>query len=346
MALFLFSVIWGVTFVAWILAFRLGLAWAQVKDVKLGRVLLTALAVLVGTKIVNLLFVQQLNKAREWAIVPEEVWPMIGDTLLVALFLATTWVLVSNLFQANWKQTFVASVPTFVPLIVIFVLLKYVAASLLFGTYQVGGCPMAPTLLGTHVQAICEECGARKYCLAPDKHLSEAFFQEQPMICENFHVTIGCLAPEYPLDGDHVFVSNLSEPKRWDIVLFRAPWDSSQRLVMRLVGLPGETISLEEGMVCVDGQVLEVPDHLQGLKYVDHWEDTNQSISFWGSPDRPAQLGENEYFVLGDFSSQAYDSRFWSKALPGHAPYALPRSEIIGVVSEIYWPPTRWRSFP
>ena len=58
---------------------------------------------------------------------------------------------------------------------------------------------------------------------------------------------------------------------------------------------------------------------------------------------RPAKLGDDEYFVLGDFSPQAKDSRLWREGAPGHTPYAVPASHIRGVVTHIYWPPKRWR---
>jgi hypothetical protein len=62
-----------------------------------------------------------------------------------------------------------------------------------------------------------------------------------------------------------------------------------------------------------------------------------------GTKDRPAVLADDEYFVLGDFSAQSSDSRWWYEGAPGHNPYAVPRSHVRGVVTHIYWPPQRWR---
>ena len=45
--------------------------------------------------------------------------------------------------------------------------------------------------------------------------------------------------------------------------------------------------------------------------------------------------------MLGDFSA-GMDSRS-GRGAPGHPPYAVPESYLIGVVTHIYWPPSRWR---
>ena len=65
----------------------------------------------------------------------------------------------------------------------------------------------------------------------------------------------------------------------------------------------------------------------------------------WGCEDNAVVLGLDEYFVLGDFSARSKDSRLWQDGAPGHLPYAVPSDHIIGVVTQIYWPPERWRVF-
>ena len=63
----------------------------------------------------------------------------------------------------------------------------------------------------------------------------------------------------------------------------------------------------------------------------------------WGTEQNPAQLGPGEYVVLGDFSERSPDSRTWTAGAEGHPPYAVPESNITGVVTHIYWPLDRWR---
>lgn len=91
----------------------------------------------------------------------------------------------------------------------------------------------------------------------------------------------------------------------------------------------------------VDGKKQTPPPSCQGIEYLDHLEGWPEDL--WGSEAKPAKLGPDEYFVLGDFSAKAKDSRLWEKGTPGHPPYAVPVSHIIGVVTHIYWPPDRCR---
>jgi len=63
-----------------------------------------------------------------------------------------------------------------------------------------------------------------------------------------------------------------------------------------------------------------------------------------GTPEHPATLATDEYFVLGDFSENSEDSRFWTRGAPNHHPYAVPESYVEGVATHIIWPPDRWSS--
>lgn len=110
---------------------------------------------------------------------------------------------------------------------------------------------------------------------------------------------------------------------------------------MRLVGLPGEAIQIEGGAVWANGKELTPPDSLRGIEYLSELPGTYTDL--WGSKDNRALLGDDEYFVLGDFSAQSKDSRLWKAGAPGHSPFAAPAPHIYGVVTHIYWPPQRWR---
>jgi len=56
-----------------------------------------------------------------------------------------------------------------------------------------------------------------------------------------------------------VFVSayTFSDPKRGDIVIFNAPDSPSEKYIKRVIGLPGETVTIEDGQVYIDGEALE-----------------------------------------------------------------------------------------
>ena len=95
----------------------------------------------------------------------------------------------------------------------------------------------------------------------------------------------------------------LAEPKRQDVVICHYPgryldrWKLiPQYFVKRLIGLPGETVSMEEGVVYINGQPLDEP-------YLDPAHTRRKADM------EPVPLGENEYFVLGDNRDNSNDSR-------------------------------------
>ena len=123
-----------------------------------------------------------------------------------------------------------------------------------------------------------------------------------------------------------------------DAIAIRWPQDPSVEYVKRLVGMPGEEIAIRDGEVLINGDVVKKPLQIAGLAYVA--DPLDEEKTTWG----PVRLGEDEYFVLGDFSRRSADSPVGSFD-PGHPPYAVPKTHIVGVVTHIYWPMSRWRVF-
>ncbi len=112
------------------------------------------------------------------------------------------------------------------------------------------------------------------------------------------------------------------------------------------MGLPGETLTIDEGSVWINGDRLIPPEEFSGLYYLNKLDEVPQlNDQMWGTSNRPAELGADEYFVLGDFSARSRDSRFWNESVGGRPPYALPAANIVGVVTHIYWPLDRLRVF-
>jgi signal peptidase I len=83
-----------------------------------------------------------------------------------------------------------------------------------------------------------------------------------------------------------------SYPKRGDIVLFTI---NANSFINRIIGLPGETITIEDGAVYVDGTILDEP-------YLPDGTITESDTKEFKVPD-------NYYFVMGDNRTQSYDSR-------------------------------------
>ena len=100
-------------------------------------------------------------------------------------------------------------------------------------------------------------------------------------------------------NGDRIFVDkNLGELKRGDVITSLYPKDKSKSNFKRIVGLPSETIEIREGIVYVDGQILDEP-------YIN--ESYNQSKATFP----PRKVPEYQYFVMGDNRDNSSDSRYW-----------------------------------
>ncbi|WP_198001112.1 signal peptidase I [Gimesia fumaroli] len=209
----------------------------------------------------------------------------------------------------------------------------------LFETYSLPSNAMAATILGPHHRGVCPECGATSYYAAHDPTKG---LLPQLMICDHFHEAKVSDADSETYPDDEILVAKLRKPERWDLAVFQHPYSPSILLTKRLVGLPGEKITIQDGAIYADGKKLTPPTSLQGLKYHTEMED-GPGQPLWGSPERPAQLGDDEFFVLGDFSARSADSRTWKEGAPNRASYAVPESHLKGVVTHIIRPFHRMR---
>jgi signal peptidase I len=119
------------------------------------------------------------------------------------------------------------------------------------------------------------------------------------------------------------FIYRFRDPERGDIVVFRTPERAVERcgaggtFVKRLIGTPGDTLSMRGGVLRVNGEQVDEP-------YVN------------GGPPGPdftkRTLGPDEYFMMGDNRAQSCDSREWG---------TVSRDDLIGPVFAVYWPLTR-----
>lgn len=121
-------------------------------------------------------------------------------------------------------------------------------------------------------------------------------------------------------NGEYILVNKLAyklgEPARGDIVVFKFPLDPSQDLIKRVIGLPGETITVQNGQVSVNGAPLDEPYIADAPYYNGSWF-----------------VNEGELFVLGDNRNESKDSHEWG---------LLPIENVIGKAVVIYWPPSNW----
>ncbi|HEX6122925.1 MAG TPA: signal peptidase I [Ktedonobacterales bacterium] len=107
----------------------------------------------------------------------------------------------------------------------------------------------------------------------------------------------------------------LHSPQRGDIIVFQAPPNPSEAYVKRVIGVPGDTVTVAlDGTVTVDGVMLD-----------------ESYIAGKNNPYKPKtwHLGPDQYFVLGDNRSNSSDSRDWGP---------VPRKNIVGKADLVYWP--------
>jgi len=318
--------------VLWALFLRLGLRWAKVPDVTTRRILLTT-AIVIGLGVVFTILSRFAT--------PSSVVQLIFLGLIqLAASVIVPCLVISKVFKARFRRAMQAWLPTLLATAVMVAIALLVVRPFLYEGFFIPTNAMAPTLVGNHRQAQCPQCGHQAYGSAMDRQYASPY--QPQMICDNFHVTQESNLDELVHSGDRIAVAKFFTPQRWDMIVFQSPRDPESTFVKRLVGLPGEKIHIEDGAVWVNGKRQTPPDSIRGIEYLSEAHHRPE-LEPWGSADRPALLGDDEYFVLGDFSAQSHDSRFWRDGAPGHNLFAVPVSYLKGVVTHTYWPPHRWR---
>ena len=124
-------------------------------------------------------------------------------------------------------------------------------------------------------------------------------------------------------ENDNLIVDKLTyrfrEPKRFDIVVFPFQYEKDTYYIKRIIGLPGETIFIdEEGNIFIDDELLTESYGKEIIKDA-------------GRAYEPVTLVEDEYFVMGDNRNNSQDSR---DPTVGN----IARSDIIGRAWIRIWP--------
>lgn len=120
--------------------------------------------------------------------------------------------------------------------------------------------------------------------------------------------------------GEFVIVSKLAymvgRPQVGDVIVFHYPRDPSQEYIKRVIGLPGDQISVRAGKVFINGQPLE--ENYIAASPVYEYTQT---------------VPEDALFVLGDNRNNSSDSHNWGP---------VPLDYVVGKALFVYWPPTNW----
>ena len=122
--------------------------------------------------------------------------------------------------------------------------------------------------------------------------------------------------------GDQLFGNRLAykdhDPERYDIVIFKYPDDEKQLFIKRVIGLPGETVTIIDGEVYIDDDPTPLDDSFLPEKMEGDF----------GPYEVPEQ---DYYFMMGDNRNWSNDSRFWQNTY-------VRRDQILAKALLRYWP--------
>jgi signal peptidase I len=202
---------------------------------------------------------------------------------------------------------------------------------------------------------------AREY-LDPFIYAGVAAFLLITFVARTYYIPSGSMIPTLKV-GDVLLVNKFEyrfhKPNEGDIVVFPPPLNSNDDFIKRVIGRPGDTLRIQNGVVYVNGHALkepyvaEPPDYNLAIRnytvYVQEPGSTFQPIDpasgnipprkYWTAPDR---IPPNCYFMMGDNRNDSEDSHIWGFAqLNGNffsGPRAGQPAHFTGHAFLIFWP--------
>lgn len=131
-------------------------------------------------------------------------------------------------------------------------------------------------------------------------------------------------------DSEYVLTNLIAlrfqNPKLGDVVVFKAPPDPTKDYIKRIVGISGDTVSVKDGNVYVNGRMLDESKYLK--------PDVKTYGGGFLKEGETIKVPENKFMVLGDNRLYSSDSREWG---------FVKKDEVIGQSLFVYWPLTRAR---
>ena len=146
-------------------------------------------------------------------------------------------------------------------------------------------------------------------------------------IIQPFLVSGSSMEPNF-YNGDYLLIDevtyHLREPKRGEVIVFRYPGNPRSYYIKRILGLPGEEIVIDKGIIAIykDKKRLAIKE--------------NYIMPTWTFGHFETQLKDDEYFVMGDNRNFSFDSRSWGP---------LKNKAVIGLVRFRLWPITKAMAF-
>lgn len=183
----------------------------------------------------------------------------------------------------------------------------------------------------------------------------------KPTLVEGDRVFVNKLAYDLKVPFTTRHIAEWSDPQRGDIAVFYSPHDG-QRLVKRVIGLPGDTVEMRNEQLFLNGEPVNyapldaaisapVADPERSASLFATEQLPSRAHAVMATPSLPATrsfgpvtVPADEYFMLGDNRDNSFDSRFWG---------CVPRKQILGRAEAVVisldrtnsWKPRWGRSF-
>ncbi len=141
------------------------------------------------------------------------------------------------------------------------------------------------------------------------------YFAVQPFVVDGESMMPNYVNNEYILAEKVSYLTG--QPRRGDVTVFRYPGNPNISYIKRIIGLPGETIIIEDNSVKIINN-----DYPNGFTLNETYLPASDlTLISDGNGTMKKTLGNDEFFVMGDNRQHSSDSREWG---------ALPRANIIG----------------
>lgn len=137
-----------------------------------------------------------------------------------------------------------------------------------------------------------------------------------PTIQLGDHILTNKMAYDFKLPFTEVSLSKTGEPVRGDVMVFIYPVDESVNFIKRVIGLPGETLKIENNKIYINNELLD-EDYLSQEARVAVYQHQFE-----------INIPEDMYFVMGDNRENSLDSRYWG---------LVPRKNVKGKAIGVLW---------
>lgn len=134
------------------------------------------------------------------------------------------------------------------------------------------------------------------------------------------------MEPNYH-NGEYILTEKVSyyfhEPQRGDVIVFKFPLDKDFDYIKRIIALPGETVTIRENHIFINGRELK-ESYLSPGTFTTGHSAIPSGVTY--------TVPQGSYVVMGDNRERSSDSREWGP---------VPRENIIGRAFLRYWPPSK-----